>query len=107
MTNEVKHTEPDYYLWSQQRITALERQLAELKKLQPFDEIDDVSGFHCACIYSKHTAERIQRCLSHEQLERQNRELRESMRAASNWIKNCSTPLDAAHELDKALGQGE
>jgi uncharacterized coiled-coil protein SlyX len=41
-----------------------------------------------------------------QQLDEANRrgeELVKSMLAASNWIKNCSTPIDAAHELDIAV----
>jgi hypothetical protein len=39
--------------------------------------------------------------------EQQINSLRESMWAASNWIKNCSNTTDAAHELDKALAGQE
>lgn len=47
------------------------RQLDALQALLPVDEIDDIRGHHCCCIYSDVTAERLQVCGVHSRLESQ------------------------------------
>lgn len=42
--------------------------LETLRKLLPYDEIDNVKGFHCACIYSNGTAETLQECEGHAKM---------------------------------------
>jgi len=88
------------------------RQLDALQALLPVDEIDDIRGHHCCCIYSDVTAERLQVCGVHSRLEAQldeaNRSIISKDETIARWITNhniaaasCKTAYDKWQEIER------